>query len=269
MTNFKNVVFHCTILLSFAMSLGSATASGLFLDPTWVLTVDQDFTKGDAPSLYNTFCGAQGNSGGPEINNFSKQNLYWEDGALTLKFERHANTSCTGVTREYAGAGFAVNSPAATNIAVEFEILATDVYGVSPYATLWPTDGVKPNCGWGAEDDFFEQDARTAGHEVQTYHHWTPPPACIHLQHQSFQTISTIASVYHSYSVIRDGGTKFFVDGNAQTFSNGQKVVSDDFQNYSMTVQMGIGGNNASMPDDARLPAYVRIRRIKIWYKRN
>jgi len=266
MNKFQNVLLGSAILLSIAASPGVTAASGLDLNPAvWKLAVNQDFTKGDAPGLYETFCGAQGGANGTEINNFSKQNVYWDNGALTLRFERRTNTSCTSITRDYAGAGFIVNTPAATSIAAEFEILGTDVHGVSPYATLWPAGTVKPSCGWGAEDDFFEQDARTPGHEVQTYHHWTP--ACIHQHHQAFQSIPDIAATYHTYSVVRDGGTTFFFDGRVQTFSNGQSISTDDFQDYPMAVHIGVGGKNSAMPDDSHLPAYVRIRHIKVWYK--
>jgi len=197
------------------------------------------------------------------------QNVYWANGALTLKFEKRVNTSCTGITRNYAGGGFFLNTPAATSIAVEFEIMDNNVYGVSPYAGLFIAGGVNPSCGWGAEDDFFERLGGSQSQEVQTYHFWTP--SCVHGVDQAFKTIPDIASTYHTYSVIRDGGTAFFVDGVAQLTNGGNNVAnyvsSDDFMSYPMTVQMGVGGYNWALPNDSQLPAYVYVRHIKVWYK--
>jgi len=246
-------IFLASVLLITFTASPEAAASGLVLNSAvWTLAVDQDFTQGDAPSLYRGFCGQQGAAvGGANNNNFSAQNVYWANGALTLKFENRVNTSCTGVTRDYAGAG----------------LMGTGVLGVSPYATLWPVGTVTPSCGWGAEDDFFEQSVLGPTGEFQTYHYWTPAPACTHRLNQSPNTIPNIATTYHNYAVVRNGSAEFFVDGVAQPSTTGQLISTTEFQNYPMSVQMGVGGYNAYPPNNSQLPAYVYIRHIRIWYK--
>jgi len=240
--------------------------AGLVLNAPWTLTINQDFTQGDAPSLYSTFCGQQGSVNGPNSNNFVPGNVYWQNGALVLRLQNVPNTSCTGITRPYAGAGFALNTPAANSIAVEFEIMGSNVYGAAPYAGLGVAAGVNPSCGWGVEDDFFEQNSTNPPQNVQTYHSWTPS-ACVHQYTQAFSYPSNIATSWHKYAVVRDGGSEFFIDGVAQQFSNGQYIATSDFQNYQVSPQIGLGTYAASLPNPTQLPAYIQVRSIKVWYK--
>ncbi len=240
---------------------------GLVLNAPWVLTVNQDFTKGPNPSLYTTFCGSEGS--GNAANNFAANNVYWENGALVLRLQNLTNTSCTGVTRPYAGAGFALNIKAASSIATEFEIMGTDTYGVAPYALLALAAGVAPACGWGLEDDFFEQNSTLPVQNVQSYHFWVGSASrpCVHQFMQLFADPPNIGTSWHRYAVVRDGGVSFFIDGAPQEFGNGTYVATAGFQNYPVSIQMGLGAYTANLPNPAQLPAYVKIRNIKVWYK--
>jgi len=227
---------------------------------TWQLVVNHDFSTGNNTSLYQAFCGHQGSVNGPELNNFSPQNVYHNGQALVLKFEKRSNKSCTGVTRNYAGAGFYLKIPSYYDIAVEMEIKGTTVYGVSPYATTWPHN-VKPRCGWGAEDDFFEQNGKNPASVWATYHYWDG--SCNHKMNQYWYNISNASTAYHAYGVMRSGGqVRFYLDG----VSKG--VSSSYFQSYPMDVSMGMGAYSFEWPADSKLPAYTYVRRIKVWKKK-
>jgi len=244
----------------------SAHAQTMVMDPNiWNLVVNQDFTKGTNPNLYTVYCGHQGDKNGPELNNFVPGNVYYlNNQALVLKFEKKTNTSCTGVTRSYAGAGFTLNPPAtSTDIAAEFVIMGTNAPGVSPYTTTWPHAGTKIKCtkGWGAEDDFFEQLGDKSAAVWDTYHYWDS--RCNHQLTQFNFNIPDAATNYHAYGVIRTNGqVKFYLDGVYKG------TGSLYFQKYQMDIAMGVGAYNWDKPVDSKLPAYVYIKSMKVWTKK-
>jgi hypothetical protein len=231
------------------------------MDPSvWRVVVDHDYRNGDNPTLIHKYCGHTGAKVGPNISNFSPSNVYWQDGALVLKFEKRRNTSCTGVTRDYAGGGFELTTPNATNMAVELVAQGTDVAAVQPYAGIFAR-GVTPRCEWGVEDDFFEMSGSRPGRLGQTYHYWDAD--CKHLMKQFFTDVPNIAYSYHAYGAIRsDGKTRFYLDGAYKGWAN------NFFANYPVNLSMGVLAKNTyGMPDDAHLPETILVRRIRVWQK--
>lgn len=241
--------------------------SGMAPDPTkWVIATEHDFADGDNQSLYTKFCGVLG--GATNIN-FSAQNVTWQDGALVLKFEKRTNRSCTGKLGAFATGGIAVKTAGYKSLAVEMMLSGTDVRGLRPYATTWPKGG-QGGCGWGAEDDFIEQSGTTPSKVWATTHTWSS--ACSHRTAQTWYTIPTWAD-YHNYGVIREttvdapptslrgkGCVDFYLDGVKTGGS------CDLFRPYVMGASAGIAGS-ASAVDQTRLPATVRIKKIRVWKK--
>jgi len=116
----------------------------------------------------------------------------------------------------------------------------------------------------GTSRPILEQSVTGFTGEFQTYHYWTPAPACTYEQNQLALTIPDIATAWHKYAVVRNNGTTFYVDGVVRSW-HGKSVWNSNFQNYPMTVQMGVGGYNAYPPNNSQLPAYVYIRHIRVW----
>jgi len=253
---------------------------------TWTLTYDIDFTNpsteaSNMSTYVHPLCGAQGGTTGGNSNNFNASDVYWVpddgttgQGAVALKFEYVPNnSSCdsTPVVRNYQSGGiyFYFASPVGYGnvIAVEVELRGTDITGLIPYVTLWPSapgNGWPTNyCDWGAEDDFFEQGGGDYSGEMQTYHAWSTYPTCTGNNSAFQRVIPDVATHYHKYAVIRNGGVSFFVDGVQQSWQN-YTVSNYNFQNYPMTLQMGFG-NYTDTPILGPLPAYVYLRHIRIW----
>jgi hypothetical protein len=232
------------------------------LDPAvWELFINDDFSNGLDRNVYRTF---QGQVGASTITNFQNDDVYVDNGALVMRLQKRWNDA-GGQSREYSGGGWSTIA-AYTEIAAEFEIMGTDVPGLCGYTTTWPAGGEAIRCGWGAEDDFYEQLGKEPENILQTYHYWND--GCSHLHTGKTTVVEDAASSFHRYGVVRAEGTsRFYVDGG---FTHS---VNDYFEgNLRMNVGGGFwAGGPGSWPgevDDGRLPAEIRIRHVKVWRKR-
>lgn len=138
------------------------------------------------------------------------------------------------------------------------------MYGSHGYFTLWPTSGQPKSCGWGAEDDFFEQAGRLPRRIWSTTHTWTS--ACAHKVAQNWYDIARWGS-WNAYGVTRQvtldvpgslpsrGCVAFYVNGQRRGGS------CERFRSYLMGVSGGIG----KAPNVAATTATIKVRRITVW----
>jgi hypothetical protein len=259
---FRRLAVAALVIAATAACAGDTTQAGeMKPDPNvWRLVVNHDYRTGDNPTLIHKYCGHTGAKTGPNVSNFAPGNVFWQNGALVLKFERRRNTSCTGVTRDYAGGGFELTTKPAKDLAVEMLVQGTDVAAVQPYFGLFAR-GVTPRCEWGVEDDFFEMSGSRPGRLGQTYHYWDS--SCRHLMKQFFTDVPDIASTSHAYGVMRtNGGVKFYMDGAFKGYANA------NYATYPVNLSGGVLAKNTyGMPDDNHLPETILVRRIRVWQK--